>query len=140
MKLGSSLFKVIAKSQLLSIIFAGISRIHIDLFTCYKYMFKNTIMLSLSLVVFAVFCIITSIIFLNKSVVNIFLVSIGYIIYWRIFLNVPFFCIDNPNDYGAGLLGLSLEVILGIFDYVIVIFSSIIAVSIHIIRIKKDFY
>ncbi|MCD2347858.1 hypothetical protein [Clostridium guangxiense] len=137
MKIHSKLLMTIIKSQLLSIIYALISRIKIDLITAYTYMFKDIIVLSLSLILFTAFCIITSIIFLNKSIINVFLISITYIIYWRIFLSISFIHTSNPNDYGVGILGLSLEVIWGLFDYFIVILSSVIAVSIHINRIDK---
>lgn len=130
MKKNSKLLKELVKSQLLSIIFSLVSRININILTVHPHFLTNSIVLALSLIFFIMFCILLSITFLDKDLLNIFFMSISYLIYWRIFLCVTFIHTNNTNDYSTGILGLSLEIFLGTFHYIIVIISSIISVSI----------
>lgn len=133
------LIRIIIKSQILSIIFIIIGRIHINLLLLYNNLFANSIILVLSCICFTIFCIILSLLFLNENFINLILVSLSYIFYWfafgsKIFL---FNSHTNPNDFGFGILGLSTEIIISLFQYIIVIIASIIAISIHINSILK---
>lgn len=130
MKINLKLLKELMKIQLLSIIFSLVSRININILTVHPHFLTNSVVLFLSLIFFVMFCILLNIMFLDKNIINIFFMSISYLIYWRIFLNVTFIHTNNPNDYSIGILGLSLEMFLGIFHYIIVIISSIISISI----------
>lgn len=130
MKKNSKLLKELVKIQLLSIIFSLVSRINITILTIHPHFLTNSVVLILSLIFFIMFCMLLNITFLDKNLLNIFFMSISYLIYWRIFLCVTLIHTNNPNDYSIGILGLSLEIFLGIFHYIIVIISIIISVSI----------
>lgn len=129
----SKSIKVLITSQLLSIIFVIIGRVNISLLLAYSNSPSNSIIPILSLVFFAIFCIIISILFLNENLINIILVSVSYVIYWLVFGSKIFLfqSDNNPNDFGAGILGLPIEILVGFFQYIIVIVATIIATSIH---------
>lgn len=133
MNMSLKLLKLLLKSQLLSMIFVIIVRININLLLSHTNLLTNSTVLILSLIAFTVFCIVISILLLNESLINVILISVPYIIYWHIFSSKIFLfhSHNSPNDYGFGFLGISIELFFGLFQYIIVIISSIVAVSIH---------
>ncbi|MCH4200919.1 hypothetical protein [Clostridium tyrobutyricum] len=133
MTISLKVLKILLKSQLLSIIFAIISRFHINLLLSHTNLLTNSIALIFSFILFILFCIIINILFLNRNLINVILIAISYVIYWYLFSSkiLLFYSHNNPNDYGFGILGISIELFVGLFQYVIVIISSVVAVSIH---------
>lgn len=128
-------FKILIKSQILSIILSIISRIYLDLFIVYIKIISNSIMLLLcGIVFFIMICMLLSILFLNQQFINMLLVFIPYILYCSLlrFKTNLFYTNINSNDYGIGILGLYLELFLGGFQHIIVLMSCIISISIHI--------
>ncbi|AND86314.1 hypothetical protein CTDIVETGP_1310 [Clostridium tyrobutyricum DIVETGP] len=123
--------KILLMSQLLSIIFVIIARININLLLSRTNLLTNSTVLILSIIAFTVFCTTISILFLNEKFINVILISISYILYWHIVSSKIFFLHNNSNDYGFGFLGISVELFVGLFQYILVIICSIVAVSIH---------
>ncbi|URZ04514.1 hypothetical protein CLAUR_046030 (plasmid) [Clostridium felsineum] len=134
MKVKSKLWKQIIKSELLSIIFAIASRLYIALILNYVYLTGNYKTVAITITVFVVFCIITSIMFLSEHMINIVIIALSYFIYCKIFLSIILVQGGSSNDYGFGILGLTLEVFLGGFNYIIVVVASVIAVGVHKIK------
>ena len=133
------IIKIIIISQLLSIIFAIIGRVFINSALYYRNLLTNPIILSLSIILLVSFCIIISIIFLNRNIINIVLISISYPLYCKMFMFsrlFMFYTNTDPNDYGIGFLGIGLEIFLEPLLYAIVIVSSIVAIFVH--RVNND--
>ena len=133
MDITSKSIKMIIKTQILSVICVIVGRLHISLLLAYRSLFTNSIILSLSFISFAVFCIIISMLLLNGNLLNIILVSVSYIVYLFLFGTKIFLFHSNtdPNDFGFGFMGLLTEIFIGLFQYIIVIISSILSTSIH---------
>ena len=74
-----------------------------------------------------------SILFLNENLINIILVSVSYIIYWRVFgPKILLFHSDTgSNDFGFGISSLAIEILIVLLQYIIVITSTIIATATH---------
>ena len=133
------IIKIIIISQLLSIIFAIIGRVYINSALYYRNLLTNPIILSLSIILLVGFCIIISIIFLNRNIINIVLISISYPLYCKMFMFSRLFMFNantDPNDYGIGILYMGLEIFLEPLVYAIVIVSSIVAIFVH--RVNND--
>ena len=131
----SKVLKQIIITQTISIIFAIAAGVYLQ---C-DWMFKNGITLVLGISLLTLFYIIIMTFFLKANWINILLVSVLYYLVYSpiiIFL-IPFYfnTHSDPNDFGAGLLGLVMMVCVCISVVVASIIGTVLRVA-YDVRMK----
>ena len=131
----SKILKQIIITQIISIIFAIAAGVYLQ---C-DLMFENGILLVLGISLLTLFYIIVMAFFIKANWLNILLVSVPYYLVYSpisIFV-IPFYLSSHsdPNDFGAGILGLVMMVCV----YISVVIASIIGTVLRVaydVRIK----
>ena len=134
----SKVLKQIIITQIISIVFAIAGGVYLQ---C-DWMFKNGIILVLGISLLTLFYIIVMAFFIKANWLNILLVSVPYyLVYFpKITFKVPNFFKTHfdPNDFGAGLLGLGMIACV----YISVVMASIIGTVLRVaydVRMKDDY-
>lgn len=132
----SKILKQIIITQIISIIFAIAAGVYLQ---C-DLMFENGILLVLGISLLTLFYIIVMAFFIKANWLNILLVSASYYLVYApiITFKLPNFfnTHSDPNDFGAGLLGLVMMVCV----YISVVIASIIGTVLRVaydVRIKN---
>ncbi|CAH2213537.1 hypothetical protein [Tepidibacter aestuarii] len=132
MKVNSlNLYKRLLITQLLSIVFAIISEIHLRLLITNDWMFTNSSLLGIEIIVLIIIFTILITLFLDGRWLNVLMISIPYLIYWFIVLWISsklFPMHISPDDYGVGLIGLFVCV----YQCVSIVIANIIGTYIKI--------
>lgn len=119
------LYKRILITQLLSLLFAIISEIHIRLLISNDWLFTNILLFHIEIIILIVIYALLIRFLLDDRWLNVLMISIPYVIYWFLVFAISskiFPTHTDPDDYGLGLMG----VFVSIYQWIGVLIASIV--------------
>ena len=125
-----NLYKRIIITQLLCIVFAIISEVHIRLLITNDWWFTNVNLLAIEFIILTIVFTLLITLFLDGIYINILIISILYLIYFFIisWISSKIFTTNTSSeDYGVGLIGVSIS----FCQWISIMISSIIGTFIR---------